>query len=64
MAETIGAIIGIVFILALCAPIPLAIWAVFKNQLRVDLTKSSWPASFVGGYPQAYGLIVDNPGFL
>jgi hypothetical protein len=31
MAENVGAVLAIIFILALCAPIPLAIWAVFKN---------------------------------
>jgi hypothetical protein len=31
MAKNIGAVLAIVFILAICAPIPIAIWAVFKN---------------------------------
>jgi len=31
MAEFIGAVIGTVFMLAMCLPIPLAIWAVFRS---------------------------------
>ena len=61
MEDTLGALIAIVLISAITLPIPIAIWAVFSSQRRVDLTRSSWPAK-VAAYPQAYGLLVDNPG--
>ena len=60
MAEVLGSIIAIILMGALVLPIPIAIWAVFRGQRRVYLTRSSWPAK-VAAYPQAYDLIVDNP---
>ena len=60
MADLTGSVIAIILIAALVLPIAIAIWAVFKGQRRVDLTKLSWPAK-VRGYPQAYGSYPQPP---
>ena len=60
MADLIGSIIAIILLGALVLPIPIAIWAVFTAQRRVDLTRSSWPAN-VAAYPQAYGSYPQPP---
>ena len=59
LTDLIGAAIAIIFIAIISVPIPLAIYMVLRSKWY-----SSHARKYVAAYPQAYDLIVDNPGIL